>query len=505
MQYLSTPWLLIAILSASLIVVAILWYLNAAAHNFRVDAVRTNVEPLRLATFLFRDEKLSDSDCVLHKLPWSDDVEVSEWRHLRSWLGRRFGPLPTRLDDLSEGESREFPALDDKDRATLILSGLQDAQRVQLKDPSEQDPSGAHRARELETFVARFGAVLNETPCAIRVFDKVHETAWYNQSFMAFSEDQAELLVRAPLTTDKGKRVHLPAQHGQAETYLELNHLDREDFQVLYVNDVTQVVRAEKARREFIQTLTKTFANLTTGLAVFDQSQRLALFNPALLDLTGLNPAFLSGQPQLSEVFDRLRDSNMLPEPKNYGSWRNQMNAMIKSASEGLYIDDWSLPNGMTYRITGRPHPDGAVAFLFEDISDEVALTRRFRGQIDLRQAALDVVPHAIAITGPNNSILLCNRACSDFFGVDPESTFAEMGLRDFLSICEQKLPHVWFWDACEKAVLGRTELERVISCTEGQDYLCRIELLPGHSMNISISEKGNTRLHPPELQSATA
>ena len=198
------------------------------------------------------------------------------------------------------------------------------------------------------------------------------------------------------------------------------------------MNDVTQVVRAEKARREFIQTLTKTFANLTTGLAVFDQPQRLALFNPALLDLTGLDPAFLSGQPQLSEVFDRLRDSNMLPEPKNYGSWRNQMNAMIKSASEGLYIDDWSLPNGMTYRITGRPHPDGAVAFLFEDISDEVALTRRFRGQIDLRQAALDVVPHAIAITGPNNSVLLCNRACSDFFGVDPESSFAEMGLRDF-------------------------------------------------------------------------
>ena len=67
MQYLSTPWLLIAILSASFIVVAILWYLNAPAHNFRVDAAQANIEPLRLATFLFRDEKLSDSDCILHK------------------------------------------------------------------------------------------------------------------------------------------------------------------------------------------------------------------------------------------------------------------------------------------------------------------------------------------------------------------------------------------------------------------------------------------------------
>ncbi len=505
MQYLSTPWILVAILSASLIVFAILWYLSAVAQRFRVETATAGAEPVRLATFLFKDERLVDSDCVLRKFPWSDDVEVSEWRHLRSWLGRRFGSLPTQLRHLKDGEHREIPATDKEDLAVLVLSGLQDVQRVQLKDPSEQDPSGAHRARELEAFVARFGTVLNETPCAIRVFDKVHETAWYNQSFSEFSEEQAELLTKAPVCLENGKRVHLPAQHGQVETYLELNHLDREDCQVLYVSDVTQVVNAEKARREFIQTLTKTFANLTTGLAVFDQNQCLALFNPALLDLTGLNPSFLSGQPHLAEVFDRLRDSNMMPEPKNYGSWRNQMNAMIKSASEGLYIDDWSLPNGMTYRITGRPHPDGAVAFLFEDISDEVALTRRFRSQIDLRQAALDVVTHAIAITGPNNSILLCNRACSDFLGIDPDSSFAEMSLKDFLVTCDEKLPHVWFWDACEKAILGRTELERVVTSKNGTDYLCSVELLPGNSMNISINQKRHATLPSSELKAATA
>lgn len=490
MQYLSMPWLVIAVLSASLIVLAVLWYFNATAQGFRAQVADEEIQPVRLATFLFRGEHLTDSDCVIPKLPWSDNTEASEWRHLRSWLGRRFGPLPSRLSDLENGEVRTYPATDKTDPASLVLSALNETQRVQLSDPSEQDPSRAHRARELETFVSRFGVVLNSTPCAIRIFDKVHETAWYNKRFSALSEEQAELLIKAPLNLVSGKRVHLPALHGQNETYLELNHLDQEDFQVLYVNDVTQVVNAEKARREFIQTLTKTFANLTTGLAVFDQSQRLALFNPALLDLTGLSPSFLSGQPQLIEVFDKLRDSNMLPEPKNYGSWRNKIKAMIKSASEGLYIDDWSLPNGMTYRITGRPHPDGAVAFLFEDISDEVALTRRFRGQIDLRQAALDVVTHAIAITGPNNSILLCNRACSEFLGVDPESSFAEMALKEFLKICEEKLPHIWFWDACEKAIMGRTELERIIACKDGEEYLCRIELLPGSSMNISICRK---------------
>ena len=82
---------------------------------------------------------------------------------------------------------------------------------------------------------------------------------------------------------------------------------------------------AERQARVFVQTLSKTFAQLSTGLAIFDRSRKLVMFNPALMDLTKLSAAFLSGQPDLNAFLDRLRDSGVLPEPKNYASWREEV------------------------------------------------------------------------------------------------------------------------------------------------------------------------------------
>jgi len=53
------------------------------------------------------------------------------------------------------------------------------------------------------------------------------------------------------------------------------------------------------AQRNFVQTLTKTFAQLSIGLAIFNRERQLVLFNPALIDLTALPADFLTGRPHL--------------------------------------------------------------------------------------------------------------------------------------------------------------------------------------------------------------
>ena len=59
------------------------------------------------------------------------------------------------------------------------------------------------------------------------------------------------------------------------------------DDQIFIALPIGPTIRAEQQLRDFMQTLTNTFSHLTTGLAVFDRDKRLALFNPALTDLTG--------------------------------------------------------------------------------------------------------------------------------------------------------------------------------------------------------------------------
>lgn len=198
---------------------------------------------------------------------------------------------------------------------------------------------------------------------------------------------------------------------------------------LIFAQPVDEAVRAETALRGFVQTLTKTFAHLPIGLAIFDRQRQLALFNPALVDLTTLPADFLSQRPTLFSLLDRLREARMIPEPRDYRGWRRQMVEIERGAASDQYEELWSLPSGLTYRVTGRPHPDGAVALLIEDITAEISLTRRFRAEIDLGQAVLDALPEALAIFHESGSLRLANAAYARIWQDDPGQSLGDLSL----------------------------------------------------------------------------
>ncbi|MDM7459655.1 MAG: PAS-domain containing protein, partial [Paracoccus sp. (in: a-proteobacteria)] len=183
------------------------------------------------------------------------------------------------------------------------------------------------------------------------------------------------------------------------------------DETMMFALPADAAVRAERSLREFVQTLTKTFADLPIGLAIFDRQRNLQLFNPALIDLTGLPTGFLTARPTLFDFLDHLRERRMMPEPKDYRSWRQQMANLESAAATGHHVETWSLPGGQTYRVTGRPHPDGAVAFLFENITSEISLTRKFRADLLLGSNVLDGIEDALAVFGHDGSMVLSNAA----------------------------------------------------------------------------------------------
>jgi hypothetical protein len=130
-----------------------------------------------------------------------------------------------------------------------------------------------------------------------------------------------------------------------------------------------------------MQTMSKTFAHLSTGLAIFDRKRALIHFNPALLDITGLDFETLSLKPDLASFLDKLRGTGFLPKPKNYHDWRDQLAKLESAAEKG------------SYRVSRKPLPDGAIAFLLED-----AHARETRAELCLLENALNAVttPHVI-------------------------------------------------------------------------------------------------------------
>ncbi len=177
------------------------------------------------------------------------------------------------------------------------------------------------------------------------------------------------------------------------------------------LDELVKLVKTEDAQRDFVQTLAKTFAQLSTSLAIFNRDRQLALFNPALVDLTGLSVSFLSPRPTIDSFFDALRENRRMPEPKNYKTWRHRMADLISAAETGQFEETWSLETGQTYRVTGRPHPDGAIAFLLEDISTEVLLTRNFRAELEMGQSLVDTFDDALAVFSHAGVLTFSNKA----------------------------------------------------------------------------------------------
>ena len=429
--------------------------------------------------FVIDGERIIDSD-------HAGAAALKSWGDLRRWLGPGFADLPQMLPVPTAGETMEFCAGTAPDCMSVGVAMRGRRHLVRLRAQAVPSAAQWHEALRAVKDENLLRQAAQAAPVAICVVDARGAIAWKNALFAGFDEAQTRLILDAALATDgQGER---PLKVG--DRHFVVTKVAAEGHVVLYAADVTRLVRADSIRMSFIQTLTKTFADLSTGLAVFDRKSRLVIFNPALIDLTGLSAEFLSARPDLMDFFDRLRDRQVLPEPRNYASWRAQIGEMIETASEGSYCEAWSLPTGLTYRVTGRPHPDGAVAFLIEDISDEISLTRRSRSELEMRQAALDRMDDAVAVFAHDGMLAFCNRSFREFLGFDPDSRLAETKLADVIAVCRSRFAASPVWEelAAPDHDLRRQKREfRVQSRAQGDATRCRVVPLPDGFTMLSL------------------
>lgn len=374
------------------------------------------------AVFLFDDERFVDAspagEAMLDQL--HSPQGGSEWARLMAYLEPRFPALPGELAGLA---ARRRLRMEAETGPALVLSAewRSGIVRLTLSDPLAEGPAAMDRlslrAQEEELSVLR--AVVDRLP--VPAWRQEGEmVTWANPAYL----DHAGVAPGEPVwplprlfdlrpgaaPTLGPRRVSLPGPDGRTRWY-DVDGQAQGTGEVFIAQPVTALVQAETSLREFIQTLGKTFAQLPIGLAIFGRDRKLQLFNPALGDLTGIGAEVLLARPSLFAVLDHLRESRMIPERKDYATWRQQMVALEQAAVSGQYEETWNLPTGQTYRVVGRPHPDGAVALLIEDISAEVSLTRRFRAELELGQEVLDCLPEAVAVFSSAGQMLMSNAA----------------------------------------------------------------------------------------------
>jgi PAS domain-containing protein len=442
-------------------------------------------------------------------LPRSCQNKVSAWPGLINYLEPRFPGVSKQLETLSTQGTLTLGSVDDEETPPLLMraelrGGLTRITVLEAEAKAATSAFDPLTRRAIRDELEQLRQISANAPLPIWRESAAGEVIWANATYLSIvtdrlgeDEDLAWPLPKLFTYTPQpelmqGERKKLAGIGDHKDGWFDLYEFAEGKTRQVYALPADHTVKAEEGLRAFMQTLTKTFAHLSTGLAIFDKDRKLVLFNPSLIDLTGLAPDLLTKRPSLPMFFDALRDGSMIPEPRDYKSWRNQITDIEQAAATGLYEETWSLPSGQTYRVIGRPHPNGALALSFEDISSEMSQTRRYRADLELGQAVIDEVDTAIAVFSTTGMLVMSNAAYAELWGHDPAASLsAEAGITTICDYWRAATAPSTIWDRVEdfSNLAGpRDAWQDEARLSDGRRISCRFSPLAGGATMASFA-----------------
>ena len=448
--------------------------------------------------FLFDGETLVDGTPSARTLLATSQTMGGPWVKVMAYLSPNFPDIEEQLRRLTVEGSITVASTPGLGNPMILQAELRGGMtRLVLLDPegnAEQPGQDLMALRAMTDELDFLRDTVSKAPILIWRERGNGDVIWANGAYLLrvgdMNEAGQDLTWPLPRLFDRtastqgmsGQRQKLTLNGGRAAWY-DLILVGEGDLRLVFALPADSAVQAETGLRDFMQTLTKTFAHLHVGLAIFDHQRQLQLFNPALLDLTGLPVDFLSMRPSLLSVLDAMRDRKMIPEPKDYRGWRRQMVDMEKAAASGLYEETWSLPGGQTYRVIGRPHPNGAIALMIEDISGEMLRTRRYRADLELGQSVIDQMDEAIAVFSETGQLVMSNAAYAGVWGGDPSTTLDDASLRTLCGQWRTQSAPNPVWNALEDFAANqgdRANWRAEVRLLDGRLVDCRFAPLTG-------------------------
>ncbi len=78
------------------------------------------------------------------------------------------------------------------------------------------------------------------------------------------------------------------------------------------------------------------------------------------------------------------------------------------------------LPDERTLRLVVSPHPFGGLTFVYEEVTDRLALERSYNTMIEVQRETLDNLYEAVAVYGSDGRLKLSNPAYAQMWQLAP-------------------------------------------------------------------------------------
>ncbi|KAA6205425.1 MAG: PAS domain-containing protein [Candidatus Tokpelaia sp.] len=201
--------------------------------------------------------------------------------------------------------------------------------------------------------------------------------------------------------------------------------------------DITEKLHLRDEAKRIKQGYAETFDRLSTSVAIFDPAQKLEFFNSAFAALWPLENRFLESRPSHTLLLDRLREKGILNERPDWRQWKEDLFEAYRSLNPQHYI--WNLPDGRTLRVVANPHPQGGVTWLFDDLTEKLALQARYNTLIRMQGEVLDNLSEGVAVFGSDGRLRLANPAFAGLWHLPANLAIEGTHIEKIKSFCRQQ------------------------------------------------------------------
>ena len=162
-----------------------------------------------------------------------------------------------------------------------------------------------------------------------------------------------------------------------------------------------------------------------------------------------------------------------------------------------MHTEIWSLPSGQTIRVMARPHTDRTVVYLFEDITPQIAMTRRLRIEAETAIGVLDGFEDAVTVFSENGVMTLANEAYTRLWGTDPFSSPEKVSIEQATEIWFGSCPPSPVWDEVREFVFRRKSTSpwsAEIRMRDGRLLILRLKAIAGGATAIYFRARAGNR-----------
>ncbi|MEL6287414.1 MAG: ATP-binding protein [Pseudomonadota bacterium] len=411
-----------------------------------------------------------DVEALLRFASWLDEASTTQVRKRLDAMFRTGAPaaftLRTRTGIALEASCRVFG-----ERAFLRLREAA-GERLRFAELQRQ-----YEMLAVDTTHTR--AVLDTLPMPVWFVDADGRITWANATYVdavdasALAEvvdGQLELLERRDRQEVRA-RLKAAGETVRARVYMivggerrafDLVAVPLEGTTALFASDVAALEAAQGELTRQSAANEGTLDRVSTAVAIFGADQRLAFFNEAYAKLWGLDPAFLKETPLDSEVLDHLRQAGLLPDTGNFRSWRSRLLDVYRTRQP--MEDWWHLADGRSIHLRAEPRPDGGVAYLFDDVTERLALERGLNELINVQRETLDNLAEGVAVFAPDGRLRLFNPSFASIWRLADTDLARNPHIEAVIARCRELSPDVATWQSIHSAVATISDVREPIN-----------------------------------------